>query len=568
MLLMLQKLTISKLLSPRLKWFEQQQTSILSAAVVITGANILSALAALFRQRILTDLFFDTVELQHALEALLVAFQVPDMMFQLLVIGSVSAAFIPVFSSVKKQYGESTAFALTNSVLSALLLTFLAISFVVGTFSYQITELRTGEGFTPSQIALTAELTRWLLLAQVFFLISSVHAAFLQSYQRFVIPALAPVLYNLGIILGALFFSPTLGIYGPALGVCIGAFMHMAVQLPFAKKLGYHFRPSFRWKIPGFWQILTLMPARTLTLAVGEIQTLVLTFFTTNLGNLSYLIIRYVLIIITMPIRFFGVPIGQASLPFLSEQSAPSERAIFKELLTKSLNQVAFFAMPASILIIILRVPIVRIVFGTPNFPWEATLSMAQLVGIIAISVTAQSMVQILIRGFFALKDTWTPLWVSVSDLIFFVIGLAVVSTFFSKTALVGMAWVMSVTAIIELSWLLGLLHRRVGRLITQPFLLNQLKIIASSFLMAVFLYLPFRIFDLYVFNTTKSLELVLLTITTGTIGMMVYIYFAHLFAIPELTQVITLLGNIRKSRVSLAQTTEVVSQSAESETI
>lgn len=565
---MLKKLSITQLLTPNLKWFEQQQTSILSAAVIITGANVISALAALVRQRVLTNLFFDTTQLQQHLEAFLIAFQVPDMMFQLLVIGSVSAAFIPIFTAVKKSHDEKTAFALTNSILTALLLCFAALSVVIALFSYQITDWRTGAAYSQEQIALTAHLTQWLLIAQLFFVVSSVHAAFLQSYQRFIIPALAPILYNVGIILGAIFFSPTLGIEGPALGVCIGAFMHMAIQLPFSRKMGYRYRPSLNFNVPGFKKIITLMPARTLTLAVSELQTLILTFFTTNLGNLSYLIVRYAMIVITLPIRFFGVPIGQASLPFLSEQSEPSERAVFKELLTKSLNQVAFFAMPASILIIILRLPIVRIVYGTPNFPWEqATLPLAQIVGIIAISITVQSMMQIVIRAFFALKDTWTPLLVAGFDLTMYVVGLLIVNTFLAQAGVVGVAWIICVAAFFELFWLLWLLHRRIGQLLTTSLLINQLKILVASFLMAVFLYLPYRIFDDYVFNTSRALELVLLTITTGTIGTVVYIYFAHLFRIPELALVQKLLGGVIKTKL-LVPTTEMVSQQSENETL
>jgi len=565
---MLKKLGIAQLLTPNLKWFEQQQTSILSAAIIITGANVVSAMAALVRQRILTNIFFDTPQLRQQLEAFLVSFQVPDMMFQLLVIGSVSAAFIPVFTAIKKSHDEKTAFSLMNSVLTALLLCFFVLGGIVAFFSQEITEWRTGAAYTPEQVVLTAHLTRWLLVAQLFFVISSVHAAFLQSYQRFIVPALAPILYNIGIIFGAIFFSPSMGIEGPALGVCIGAFLHMAIQIPFSRKLRYRYRPSLNFMTPGFSRIITLMPARTLTLAVSEVQTLILTFFTTNLGNLSYLIIRYAMIIITLPIRFFGVPIGQASLPFLSEQSEPSERSVFKELLTKSLNQVAFFAMPASILIIILRLPIVRIVFGTPNFPWEeATLPLAKIVGIIAISVTVQSMVQIVIRAFFALKDTWTPLLVAAFDLSMFVGGLLLINTFMPDQGIVGIAWVICAAAFFELFWLLWLLHRRIGQLLTTSLLINQLKIIVASFLMAVFLYLPYRIFDDYVFNTSRALELVLLTITTSTIGMVVYIYFAQLFRIPELALVLKLLGGVIKTR-SIVPTTEVVAQQSENETI
>lgn len=566
---MLKRVEIPSYLKPKLSWLEKQQTSILSAAAIITAANVLSAITALFRQRILTDLFFDTQTGRQQLEAFLIAFQIPDMLFQLLVIGSVSAAFIPVYTHVKKKYGEKISFSLVNVLLTILLSVFVGISLVIALFSLPITQLRTGAGYTPEQVLLTADLTRWLLIAQLFFLVSSVHAALLQSYQRFIIPALSPILYNLGIIIGSLTLTHSFGIYGAVIGVCAGAFLHMIIQLPFSAKIGYRFKIDFNWRTPGFSKLILLMPPRVLTLATGELQSLLLTFFTTNLSSLSYLIIRYALIIITLPIRLFGVPIGQASLPFLSDQSDPNERHIFVELLTKSLNQVAFFAMPAAILLIILRVPIVRIVFGTPNFPWESTLQLAQLVGIIAISVTAQSMAQIVIRAFFALKDTATPLLISTVDLTIFAIGGAFISFFAPEKGLVGLAWVISVMAFLELALLLLFLHKKIGHILSYDFLLNQGKIISASFFMAIFLYLPFRIFDLYVFNTSRTLELIILTISTTTIGMLVYIYFAHLLAVPELVVVQKIFHAFNKKTGSaLPATTEVVSQPVESDSV
>lgn len=275
---------------------------------------------------------------------------------------------------------------------------------MIAVFSYPLTALRTGAEYTDAQIKLTSDLTRIILIAQIFFLVSSIHGALLQSYQRFIIPSLAPILYNIGIVAGAYFLTPMIGIYGPGLGAC-RAFLHMAIQLPFSRKLGYKFRPSFDWHVPGFSSIIKLMPARTLTLAAGELRALARPFYDKHRQSQLLDHALRAPLLITLPIRFFGVPIGQASLPFLSEQSEDNERATFRKLLTQSLNQIAFLAMPSSILIVILRVPLVRILFGTANFPWDATLSTAKMVGTIAVSITAQAMVQLLIRAFFPLPS-------------------------------------------------------------------------------------------------------------------------------------------------------------------
>lgn len=565
---MLSRLGLRHIVSHNLKWFEQQQTSILSAATIITAANILSALAAIVRQRLLTNLFFDTINSRQALEAFMVAFQLPDMTFQLLVIGSVSASFIPVFTQIKRQYDEQQAFRLTDAVLTTLIALFVLLAALIWVLSYPLTVVMTGDKYTAAQLILSSQITRIILFAQLFFLVSSVHAALLQSYQRFIIPSLAPILYNIGIVAGAYFLTPVIGIYGPAIGVCLGAFMHMAIQIPFSRKLGYRYRPHLSWKTPGFMTLFKLMPARTLTLAAGELRDMVLMFFTTSIGNLSFLIANYALLLVTLPIRFFGVPIGQASLPFLSEQSEEVERATFRRLLVQSLNQIAFLAMPSSILIVILRIPLVRILFGTANFPWDATLSTGKMVGIVALSITAQAMVQLLIRAFFALKDTWTPLIVGILDFLIFT-GLAYcMSRLNPDLGLTGIAWALCIAAFAELLTLFVLLHRRVGVIASEMFVTSQLKIITASFLMAVSLYLPFRWFDRYLFNTTRTLELLLLVVSTGTIGLLVYIYFAHLLKINELEMVQKIVVSLRRSKPTLAQTPEVVSQLPESQTL
>jgi len=379
-------------------WLETQQTSILSAAAVITVANIISSLSGLLRQRILIGSFFQSPVSQQAYEALLVAFQIPDLMFQLIIIGAISAAFIPIFTGLRKT-NEEAAFTMSSIVMNILMAVFVVVALVVFIFAEQITEWRTGDAFTHEQILIASNLTRIMLVAQMFFAVSNFLSGMLQSYQRFVIPSIAPIFYNLGILLGVYLFEPYLGIYSAGVGVIIGAFLHMAIQVPLAYKLGFRFRVSFNLNHVGVKQLFKLMPPRVFTQAIAEIQDIALGFFATSLGNLSFVIIRLGMTLMTIPIRLFGVPISQASLPFLSEESDEKELTRFRNLVVDSLHQIAFLAMPASILLLILRVPIVRLVFGTQNFPWTTTVSTARVVAIIAISIAAQGMTQLLTRA-------------------------------------------------------------------------------------------------------------------------------------------------------------------------
>lgn len=540
-------------------WLEKQQNSILSAAAVITVANILSSISGLIRERILISEFFSTAVSQQAYEAFQVAFQIPDMMFQLIILGAVSAAFIPVFAQLKKTKNEQTAFKMTSITMTILLLIFIAVSLVVAYFARPITIWRTGAEFTESQINITTTLTQVMLIAQVFFAVSNFLTGMLQAYQRFIIPAIAPVLYNLGILIGVLFFSSSLGIYSAGIGVIIGAFIHMSVQLPLALKLGFRFKPALSLKFPGVKPFFALMPARLLTISITELQNLSLGFFATSLGNLSFVIIRLSLRLMTIPIRLFGVPISQASLPFLSAESANNDSlARFTGLVIKSLHQISFLAYPASVLLLILRVPFVRLIFGTRNFPWSTTLTTGKVVAIIAVSIGAQAMVQLLIRAFHALKDTRTPFFITLITAGFYLIS-SWYFVFFTSWGVMGIAISTSIAALIELILCILLLNKKLPKLFSSAFWVPQLKMLAASFFMAVFLYLPFKILDELVFDTTKTLELIGLTITTATIGTLVYVYFSALFEVRELKLINKLFIKFEPWQKSLERTKEVL---------
>lgn len=549
--------SLHQLIQSPTTWLEKQQNSILSAAAVITTAYIISSLSGLIRQRLLLGTYFDTEQLQLAYEAFLVAFQIPDFIFQLLIMGALSAAFIPIFSTHKKTNPQQ-AFEMSSIMMNVLLLAFVVFGGVVFVFAKPLTMLLTGTKFTPEQVQTAANLTRIMIGAQFFFAVSNFMTGILQSYQRFIIPSLAPILYNLGIVLGVFFLSPMFGIYAAGIGVIIGAFLHMIIQLPWVLKLGFRYKFSFNLDYPGIVEFLLLMPPRTFSIAISEFRKFSLTFFATSLGNLSLVIMQLALTIMTIPIRFFGVPISQASLPFLTEETAESDKERFRTLVLQSLHQIAFFTFPMAVLILILRVPIVRITFGTDNFPWWATLSTGRVLALLSISIAAQAMVHLLLRAFYALKDTLTPFIIAVVDLLLY-LGLSSVLVFWFKLDVLGLAIATTVSAIVELFLFLILLELKVKGFMGKAFWIPQLKMVVASFLMAVFLYLPFKILDELVFDTTRTIELITLAISTGTIGMLVYLYFAALFDIHELQMVLRLLNKFGGWQAPLRKSPEVL---------
>lgn len=552
---MINRLPLSKIFtdSINMKWLENKQESILSAASIITIATIISAISGVLVKRLLIDQFGFSSEL----EAFWIAFQIPDMMFQLIILGALSAAFIPIFTS-KRKVDEAAAFKMSSIMMNILLLAFIAIGAVVFIFAREITVFRTGAKVTPEQIEIITNLTRLMLISQFFFAISNFWTGILQSFHRFVIPALGSIMYNVGILIGSYLLADQWGIYAAGFGVVLGAFLHMAIQLPLVLKMGFRYSFSFSISHDGIKDFFKLMPPRFLSLGAGELRKLVLGFFTTSLGNLSFSMMYLASTLMILPIRFTGTPLSQAALPFLSEESDNKDSQHFRSLVLQSLNQISFLAFPATVLLFILKLPVVRFAYGADVFPWEATLDTSQLVAIMAVSIAVQALVQLLIRAFYALKDTTTPFVITIIDFIIYVLvgGYLV---FFTSMGIMGLAWVTTITAFIEFALYLFLLDRKVKGLVNRDFWIPQAKMLVASFLMVVFLYLPYVILDRLVFNTARTIELLGLTITTSTIGMLVYLYFAALLDIKELQIFSKFITRFKQTSKSLTKTPEVV---------
>lgn len=545
------KNTITKLFSNNTKWLEKQQTSINSAAVIIALANLASVFSGFIRTRTILSFFSEEV-----VTAWTLAFQIPDLLFQLLVFGALSASFIPVFLSIKKQSDSEQAFKMSSIVLNIMLIIFASASIITFIYAEPLTLWRIGDKMSQEQLSIVINLTRIMLLAQIFFTVSNVTTGILQSFKRFIVPSIAPIIYNFGIILGIVLFHNELGIYSAGIGVVLGAFMHMIVQIPLAMKLGY--KPTFSLNInhPGVKKLFMLSPARLLTIGAIQIQTLALGYFATSIGQLSFLYISSATYLSVFPIRMFGVPLSQAALPFLSQHSSKEHLAKFRDLILQSLNQISFLAMPTSVLLLILRVPIVRLAFGTNNFSWHSTITTGKILAILAISITAQAMVQLLIRGFHAMKDTKTPLLISLLFTSFYLFSSFLMVNY-TDFGILGLAIVNSVSFVFELLLFILVFNKIIPKFFGKSLLVPQMKMILASFFMAIFLYLPFRIFDELIFDTTKTIELIALTVTTATIGMLVYVYFAAIFEIKELALVnnaIKTLGKKWKTGIGKTQ--------------
>jgi len=532
----------------------RRQNNILSAASILMVAVFFSRLLGLLRDRFLLGVFFG--ETARQLDIYFAAFRLPDMIFQLLVVGALSAAFIPVFTQyVLKDKRQAWHVASTVITLGFTLFIILALILVV--FAQPLSRL-IAPSFSLQELTLMANLTRVLIIAQGSFLVSNFITGILQSHRHFIIPALSPIVYNLGIIFGILVLSPILGIYGPALGVIIGAFLHLIVQLPLVKTIGFNYRPSFDIFHSGVRRIGRLMLPRTLALAVSQIELTVAVFIATSLSTGSLAIFSVAQHLNALPVGLFGATIGQAALPTLSQQCSTKSLSKFKSLLLSSFNQVLYLSLPASMILLILRIPIVRLAFGAKSFPWEATLLTGKVVALFAISVFAQAIIQILVRGFYALANTRIPFFLGVIAVATNV-SLSFLLVYKFDLGVLGLALAISLASFLHAGLLLIFLSSLVGGFNKSKLFTPFLKMSLATVLTGFALWIPLKVLDRYILNTAKTIQLIILAIITISIGLSVYFLLSKLFKIKELDSFVNLLKRIKNFQRFLSQTEKVL---------
>src|SRR3989344_6810983 len=529
------------------KLINRKQTSILSAAAVLMLTVFLSRILGLVRDRFLAGAFFSP-ETAWQLDVYFAAFRLPDMIFQLLVVGALSAAFIPVFSQYLIK-DKKEAWHVASTVISFGTIGFLVLAGLLIVFAQNLSRL-IAPSFSPVQLSLMVNLTRLLVLAQFSFLVSSFLTGMLQSHHHFIVPSLAPIAYNLGIIFGILVLALIFGIFGPAIGVLLGAFLHLLIQLPLTRSIGFRFNFSLDYKHPGVRRIGRLMLPRTLALAVSQVELTLAVFIATALPAGSLAIFYFAQHLNSLPVGLFGATIGQAALPSLSRVTLEDLQK-FKVLLIASLNQVFFLSLPAGMILLILRVPAVRLAFGTANFPWQATLLTGRVVALFAISVFAQSAVQILVRGFYAMSNTKTPLFLGGFSVLLNV-GLSLMFVYRFGLGVMGLALGISIASFIQAALLFTVLLKKLGGASFSEFWLPFLKMTLSTLLTGLALWLPMRFLDRYLLDTARTLDLIVLSTITTVIGLGVYAVLSKIFKVAELNGFIDLLNKVRHLKSTL----------------
>lgn len=541
---------VQKLFSRSQEILNRKSSSILSAATIIASSFLLSAFLGLVRNRLLAARFFGGLE--GELDVYFAAFIIPDTIFQLLVVGAVSAAFIPIYQGYLRKSVRRANF-MANVSLTMVTSILFVFSILIAIFARPLSQILSH--YTGSQLDLMVNLIRLMSIAQILFSVSSFLTGVLQAHRRFLIPAIAPLFYNLGTILGILILTPFLGIYATAIGVIFGAFLHVVVQLPSAFRTGYFPKFRFRLKHKGVRRMLALMPPRTLSLALVQVERVVSLYLASALSAGSFTLFNFARQVYVLPISLFGVSLGQASFPSLADEAMNEDQTKFTEILGKTILQIFFFCLPAAILILILRIPIVRIIFGAKNFPWEATLLTGKALAIFSFSIAPQAAVQLLTRAFYAKKDTRTPLFINIGTLVLFVVTAYLFTKVFPWGVL-GLSLSMSLSNTINFFILYFVIRTTLPSMgITKEII----KMLFAGAITAFGLWIPMRLLDQFVFDTTRTVPLLILTAIVSFIGLVVYFGLAYLLKIKQFDDVRKLFVKLGNWRQVLVETDEVI---------
>lgn len=507
---------------------------------------MLSKILGLVRDRLLAHVFSpDKIDIFWA------AFRLPDFIFQIVILGALSVAFIPVFTEHLENRGKEDAFEMARAVLNVSLAIFIAITILIYFFAKPIIASFIAPGFTPEKQLQVIALTRIILFGQVVLVLGSFFIGISQSFQRFIIPSLAPVFYNLGIILGIALLSKRFGIAGAAYGVIIGAFLHAAIQLPIIRSLGFRLKFPLKFFNPGVKEIMQLMSVRTLGLAAEQINETVGVALATlaSIGSVTYLTFAQHLQVV--PIGLFGATLAQAALPVLSAEKARGKIEEFKITILTTMHQILFLTLPATALLIVIRIPVVRLVFGASQFNWPSTVLTGATLAYLAVGLAAQAVSLLLVRGFYALKDTKTPVIVSLV-----VVALNVVLSVYAIVILHLDVWSIglanAISAIFSAVLLFWALHFKVGKFDLKAVLVPLVKMLMATVIMGFCLYIPIKLLDQVIFDTTKTANLLALTALSSIFALTIYVVLVRFLKVKELDTYVELIKRIGRFQSKL----------------
>lgn len=529
-----------------------ESQTVTSAAIIIGALSLVSRIIGIFRDRILASEFGagDTLDVYYA------AFRLPDLVYNILILGAISAGLIPVFTGLIANWRKNKAWRLINNILNFLTLALIIICGLLFLSAPWLMPLIT-PGFSAEKLKLVVSLSQIMFLSPIFLGLSAIFGSILQSFRRFFFYSLAPIFYNVGIIIGAIYFVRYWGIYGLAWGVVLGSFLHLIIQIGPSFVLGYHYQFGLNLKDKNVRQVGWLMVPRTLTLITNQINILLVTIMASTLAVGSLAVFNLANNLQSFPLGIFGVSFAVAALPVLSSLAAKRKTDDFVSTLSATFRQTLFFIVPISILFYVLRAQIVRVILGSGSFDWYDTRLTAASLAIFSLGLFAQGALPLLVRGFYALHNSKTPFYIGSFTVIINFLALVVFrwafsfDNWFSFSALailkmddlwqlvdlrvLALPMAISFSSVVNLILLMIWLRRLIGRLDGRKIVSSSFRIIFASLGAGLFAYGLLRLINQLVVTET-FIGIAIQGFFAGIIGLLGYWLIGYLFKMEEMT--------------------------------
>lgn len=543
-----------------MKFLHLPSKSITGAAVVIAGSTLLSRLMGVLRDRVLTHHYGGNSPI---LDAYFAAFKIPDLIYNLLIIGALTAGFIPTFTKLLQNEDKGPAWKLANNILNIAAVSLIIVC-TIGIITSPFISTIIAPGFAPSTKKLVITFTQIMFLSPFLLGISMVMGGILQSLRQFLLYSFAPLLYNLGIIIGVVILVPLVGTNGLAWGVVLGAFLHCTLQVYAAYSNGFKWVPIFGLKDKNTKLIGKLMLPRTLGLAVTQLNNVIITILASTLPLGSVTIYNLAHNLQGVPTGLIGIPFALAVFPVLSAAAANKNTEEFTKNLSSTIRQILFFIIPLSLIFLILRAQIVRVVYGSGVFDWDATIHTANTLAFFSLGLFAQSLLPLLARAFYALSDTTTPFVIGIiSELISIIIAILLIRPeigIFPNIlwfhGVTGLAFASSLGIILNIVLLFIFLRRRLKNMEGQKLLTLIYKISLAGLIMGIIIQLAKYPLSNWL-DLTRFWGILLQGLISGTMGLLVYIGICRVLRVEELNHI---YQSLRKKWLKIRAIPEITS--------
>jgi putative peptidoglycan lipid II flippase len=494
-------------------------------------AFVLSRILGLAREVILAKHFGTGSDIS----AYVSAFRIPDLLFLVIMAGAFGAAFIPVFGEFLTDGDDEKAWRLASAVLSWCAIAVLVMCLICFVFARPLMWL-VSPGFDKETEDTAVNLMRILLLSPVFLGLGIASKGILEAQNLFTLPAIAPLIYNLAVIVGALWFIDDFGIYAVAWAVIIGAAGHLAVQVPGLLKSGIRFMPSLDRNVEGLRQVWQLFGVRVIGLAAFQINFVAVNAFASRGDDSHVSALNYAWQLMMLPHGVLALSVSTVIFPTLASLYSQGKKEDFRSTFERALRPLLFLMVPASVGLLLLGKPIIQLVLQRGEFdPADTSLVNEPLVWF-AIGLVGYGLTEVLTRIFYAMKDTRTPVVTTVLTILLNLFLCAILS---DSLDLSGLALALAVTTGAEAAIMMLFLRKRIGQVVSGDFWPWLSHVLGATLGMAVVILISRQWFERALDNLNgQYLDLFAIVAYAFGLYVIAYLAFAWILRIPELTQI------------------------------